>query len=376
MLKDDLLIQLSAYCDGELDATSGARIEIALASQPELQAELKAFQTLHEAVAMLPLPQVDTKLAALWENNAARITSRHHPSLNGGAVAIRAPQISSKRFEHAWTKISSRTVVPSMDDAARMQRSAFHDGEMWVPPIQGDAALSENQENADRAAWAALDRAATYIPIPVLPELCYRETWHEIAVRTLNVKAADRQAFERLDAAISELPVPEMSAAASERVRTALAVRTQITLETAAPAIGPERWGKVWSGIATKTSLPLSSRQAAHAQTLDSSSKISPLPLRHEPIRSLPGGVRPGRIGWRVMAAAALAACVILAFVFSQPRGTVEPELAAIDMPQALDERYQVQVRYPEGNADPVVCVFLKDATAAQEPDTWRWLPD
>jgi hypothetical protein len=206
---------------------------------------------------------------------------------------------------------------------------------------------------ADRRACARLEQAAAALPVPAMAELAVGKVWRGVAERTTEVSAADRRAFARMDAGAAALPVPQLSDAALARAQESVTLRTT---QSGVPAVSGQQWDRVWQGIREKT------QRAAEEPSRAPHSAITRVDF---------GGARR-----RWFMAASLAAAVVFAvlvFVLRAP----DEQIAMLDVPEALDERYQVQVKYVEGESAPVVCFFLKDDTAADKtPEKWRWLPE
>ncbi|MCZ6786315.1 MAG: zf-HC2 domain-containing protein, partial [Planctomycetota bacterium] len=67
MADDELKILLTGYLDGELDADDVARVERALAEDPELRAELEQTKGLMEMTEGLSLDErTDAEMEAFW----------------------------------------------------------------------------------------------------------------------------------------------------------------------------------------------------------------------------------------------------------------------------------------------------------------------
>jgi anti-sigma factor RsiW len=63
-LRDNVEMQLTAYCDGELDAVAAAEFERRLAADESLRARYSRLMSLREAVRSLPLAEVPSDLKA------------------------------------------------------------------------------------------------------------------------------------------------------------------------------------------------------------------------------------------------------------------------------------------------------------------------
>jgi len=340
-----LLIQLSAYADGELNAGERRAVEQQLAQHPELARELELHKRLDRAAADLPEPR------AAWAGWVSPAAAEAAPELKclEASAAIPAPTVSPEKFDRVWRKIAAQTVAPPEEDRRAMRLSAIHDGEENDQP-EAQGADAEKL----RRIWARLDAAAAALPVPELKELAAEELFAEIAQRTVAVSAADQRAWTRLDQAAAEM-TPEVAAETWDKVWAAIARRTLI----AVPAVSEERWQGVWQGIQNRIE---KSKPAARAQA--EAGKAVAVDFQ-----------RPHRHPWRWIIAAGVAAA--LALVVMLPRSDPLPdEGVAMEIPEPLDDRYQVSVKYVEGQKQPVLCFFLKDEPKAEpKPANWRWLP-
>jgi hypothetical protein len=255
---------------------------------------------------------------------------------------------------------------------ADIELSAFADGEL-KPATAHAVAGRLDADAASRRALAVyrkLDEAAARLPAPELSDAAARVCWRKIAEFTTALTAADRRAFARLDQAAAALPVAMPPVEAFERVRESILEQiarsgaevrdAQAAVRGAEPpAVSAQQWDQVWQGIRRKAKLD-AAVPAAEARVVRADFSRA---------RSFRGAF---------LAAASLAAAVLLgAFVFLLPRGG-DDQVAVLEVPQALDGRYEVHVAYVDGQAEPVVCFFLKDDTGAGEKNgqDWRWLPD
>lgn len=236
---------------------------------------------------------------------------------------------------------AARLPVPSMSEVA--SRTAWG----------AVAEMTTRITAADRRAWARLEQAAAALPVPAVSDVAADKVWRSVAERTTGVSAADRRAFARLDAATAALPVPQLSGAALARAQENVRLRTT---QSGVPAVSTQQWDRVWQGIREKT------RRAAEEPDRAPHSAITRVNF---------AGTR--RRWFMVASLAAAVVFAVLVFFLRAPGD----QIAMLDVPEALDERYQVQVKYVEGESSPVVCFFLKEDTAADKTsEKWRWLPE
>ncbi len=360
---DRLLIQLSAYADGELDEAARKALEVECAGNPRLAAELAAFRRLDTAAAQLPVPDVRTALSRMrarplapidGEEPEDRAAQARLERLAGGDV----PQIDENRFARAWQYIRERAIVP---DPRALQLSARHDGEgARVPGAAGDEATLR--------AWAMLDAVAAQLRAPALSDLAAREAWHTIAQRTVNVPAAERRAWKHMDEAAAALPAPTPPEKALEQAWRNV---TERIAETAAvrggvPAVKTEQWERVWQGVAEKTA---PRREALAAASSENTARNSG--------KAVAADFRPRQgHAWRWTAAAGLVAALLLSLWIPWP-APPQNERVVMEIPEVRDDRYQVQVKYIEGQANPVLCFFLKpDSDESSAGANRYWLPE
>jgi hypothetical protein len=82
------------------------------------------------------------------------------------------------------------------------------------------------------------------------------------------------------------------------------------------------------------------------------------------------------RWGW--LAGAGAAAAILLSALLFLAHGP-QDTATAFEIPEALDDRYGVQVQYLKGQKEPVVCFFLKtddEEKVESKVKDWQWLPD
>ena len=191
MLNDQLLMELSAFADGELDAAATPRLQQKLAARSDLQRELALLKRLDSAAAKLPVPSIPKKLSGLC-------TSITAPNLNEKTVERIAqtlsavPTIPAERFDRVWCAVAAQTIKPSAEYLDALQRSAQHDGE---------AALVTTAQPRETEFWRTLDQAAAALPVPQLSDLPSREAWHAIAQQTVAVSNAEKRLNDRIERA-------------------------------------------------------------------------------------------------------------------------------------------------------------------------------
>jgi ferric-dicitrate binding protein FerR (iron transport regulator) len=99
---DELRILLTGYVDGELDAAERARVEQALAQDPELKRELEELTRLKEATAGGIDERTDADLEIFWSDVYNRIERRTAWILMlAGAAGVVAAG-SYLFFTHTW----------------------------------------------------------------------------------------------------------------------------------------------------------------------------------------------------------------------------------------------------------------------------------
>ncbi|HYG73538.1 MAG TPA: hypothetical protein VEK08_00795 [Planctomycetota bacterium] len=365
MLHDQIFIELSAYADGELDAVSVRALEQKLAADPRLKAELDAFKRLDQAALKIPVPNVEAKLAGLCRNVAG--ADLKQASVERIASELKkVPDVSAARFEKIWQKIAAQTVAVPADEREAIKRSAQFDGE-----AAGSVAGSR-----EAAIWRKLDDAAAQLPVPQMSELASREAWHTIAQQTVALTPAEKHLNERIDTAAMMLPVPMPNDEAFARRWSSVAEQVTAApagvkegIDRGVPQVSQQRWNAVWKEIAGRT-VQAKAAAAPHAPVHD-----MPATAVKEKVTRI-DFARPRRKSWNLMAAASMAAMLmaaVLLFVSNK-----EETQVAMEIPEALDERYDVHVKYLEGQSEPVVCFFLKDevANAENHLNEFRWLPD
>jgi anti-sigma factor RsiW len=397
MVNDELFMELSAYADGELGAERTRALEEKLRADPALRRELEQFQKMDLSAAMIPVPDVEAKLNAMAGSlRPQEMKSASDSRLN--AAAKHAPTVSAERFDAVWKKIAAQTVSPSVTDRDAMIRSAQADGEFDAPTAAPPSAEFEREAKL----WRKLDAAAAELSVPEMSDLESREAWHAIAEQTTALTPAQRRAIEKIERATAELAVPTPSAEKytalwsriAERLsQTPFALRKEIAVQ-GTPVVSEERWNAMWKRIATR--MDQQERKSAQMPSVKIPPRTSnlclpavgepaPVPAPIELPAKAPVQVdfkAPRKRPWGWLAMASAAAIVILSaslFIpFDGGSGNVAV-VPALEIPEALDDRYDVQVQYLQGQKEPVVCFFLKSDDAKENEvkvKDWQWLPD
>ena len=287
---------------------------------------------------------------------------------HAGAPAERANSDAAARrtiaFYRQLDEAAARLPVPAVDDAGARKA--------WETVAQRTTQVS----SAERRACARIEQAAATLPVPQLSEAAAASAWRNVAQRTTEVSAADQRVFARLDQAAAALPVPVPGADAFERAWAGIAGRvvspphgaTDMPVRLEAPAVPAQQWDKVWQGIVAKTRL-----RAAPAREQTVAQAESPRVVRGD-FR------RHAALRWRWLAAASAAAAILLGLLVYVPQSgqsTAALDSGIVEVPEVLDDRYQVVVEYPEGQKTPVVCFFLKDDAGQKENagQDFQWLP-
>lgn len=382
MPHDELYIELSAYADGELGAEPARVLEEKLRAEPALRRELELYQKMDRSAAAIPVPQVEDKLNALAGAITPKSDTQENTAARLLAAAREAPSVSEQRFNAVWQKLAAQTIAPPQADRDAMLRSAWADGEQKTT-------VAETQSR-EAELWRKLDHAAAELHAPQLSELAWREAWHNVALQTVAVNPAERRAVEKIERAAAKLPVPVPGEArfaerwiliAGQLAQSPAALREN-RVAGGAPRVSDECWNALWKRIAARMNTP--ERQAAPAKRPPATSKVF---LRATPERSAEKAIHADftaaqsarhslRWGWMTMAGAA--AVVLLAATLFFPRDETERPVA-FEIPEALDERYDVQVQYLQSQREPVVCFFLKSNDEPENTDKvkdWKWLPD
>lgn len=397
MVNDELFMELSAYADGELGAERTRALEEKLRADPALRRELEQFQKMDLSAPMIPVPNVEAKLNALAGSlRPQEVKTASDSRLN--AAAKHAPTVSAERFDAVWKKIAAQTVSPSVTDRDAMIRSAQADGEFDAPTSASPSAEFEREAKL----WRKLDAAAADLSVPEMSDLESREAWHAIAEQTTALTPAQRRAIQKIERATAELAVPTpseekytalWSRIAEHLSQTPAALRKEVAVQ-GAPAVSEERWNAMWKRIATR--MEQQERKSAQMPSVKIPPRTSNLclpavgePAPVAPPVEFPAAKAPVQVdfkaprkrpwGWLAMASAA--AIVILSASLFLPHGTdiTPPSTVAMEIPEALDDRYDVQVQYLQGQKEPVVCFFLKSDEAKENEvkvKDWQWLPD
>ncbi|HEY3322439.1 MAG TPA: hypothetical protein VGP72_18395 [Planctomycetota bacterium] len=307
-----------------------------------------------------------------------------------------------------------------MDDRSHIAFSAYADGELDAAAAAHIEHRLTEDKNLRRhlQQYKKLDSAAAQLPVPqagqkaqalwavgrasvpatalerqiaaefnapTISEERFRTVWQKIASRTVAPPQAeldamlrsaafdgeaaatgattaenDAQFWRRLDEAARTLPVPQLNELQTREIWHTLQTAIREAAIDAIPDVAPEKWSSVWNKIAQKTTAKhVVKREAPVANVVQADFTA----------------VRRRRWPW--MAAAGLAAAAVLAILLLIP-STPEQQVVAMSIPEALDDRYDVQVQYLPDQHEPVVCFFLKDGE--RKPDTgaqdFHWLPD
>jgi hypothetical protein len=333
-MDERLLIQLSAYADGELDPRTRADVEQQLAQNPQWQSAITQFKQLDALAAKLQVPDATQRLMSLFDSvggspaACARELNVPLPSVVSAQLAG-VPAISASRYDVVWKSIAQRTAAREQSDRAAMHASARADGEHVN--VGADSVSAEAASARDRAVWKLLDATAARLPVPQLSADAEREAASEIAARIRPLQAA----------------------------RNAIAGGAEAQM--AAPQVSKDKWDGVWKKIEPKVSA------RAQAATAARSARVATLPARHRSTR------------WRWMAGtpvaiAALVTAALLLKFYPLTSGPVD-DANAWDLPKSVNDRYDVTVEYVKG--DPVVCYYLKPEDRSSDANRdWRWLPD
>jgi anti-sigma factor RsiW len=314
MAEQTLEMRISAHADGELDAASAAALAAELSRNPQLARELAICNALDAAARAIPVPVMDEKLAGRWAVVRERIDLAADPVVRRleTAAEIPVPHVSEARFDAVWKNIQARTVELSARDLAE---------------------------------WAKLDAAAARIPVPQLDANAFEFTWSGVDARTQEAPAGS------------------------------------------VPPVNDQRWENVWRGIQSRTTakaappaLPAQGGGPLHDAVRPEFSVVQTSEVQRTVVRV---DFAPRRRKWMRWAATAGLAAALLFSVLKWPGShTIEMPplnavaLAAVEVPEVLDERYHVQVKYLEGQPQPVLCFFLNDHSDDSEDGNWHWLPD
>jgi|GEM_PF-6644906 len=384
-MKDQtVLMQLSAYADGELAPGQARAFEVRMVGDASLAQELSLYTKLKTAAAALPVPSFDACLKkkesdtfpalSVSESGLDKFSAQAGQAINNGV-----PCISDERFSGVWKKIAARTAQPPIEIEHQIRISAYLDNALsGSERLQAEADFA-SEMIAGRAPeemlrqWKRLGETAATLGAgaPVVSEFAWMELWHEISQRTVAMSVAERAAIARLELAVAELPVPQIPQARWDSISERLQAAAPELAQT--PPVSAERWGEVWDGVAQRI------RAGAETKT------ASPIPSKIQKVDFKPSPAQP-KGGWGWKAAASLVAVAMFALLLTFVPGTentITPSsgggrLLAMHIPEVLDERYQqVQVEYLPGQQEPVLCFFLKnDELKENDPKTWEWMPN
>ena len=356
MAEEQILIQLSAFLDRELPPHERDTIEAALQHDAGLRRQLEILKKLNAGAAALPVPEV-----AAWQEVSGRTTARDHKlerRLNAAAARILVPEVSEERMKTAWQNVARRTVKAQELDREAIHASAAFDGE-----AQSEVSGSQ------RDAWTKLDQSARTLPVPALAEVAWDECFQGVTQRTVSTA--------KLAAKVSALAVPQLSEAAAARAWTHIAARTvgretdTVRLAEAAgvPQVTDKKWDGVWRGIESRIAKPVAETQPVEPGM---EAKVVRAEAQFKEVRTQPP--HPWRwISGAVIAAGLLAAVLVSRMTPAPVETGPAAARVAMAVPEPLDDRYMVSVRYVQSQPEPVVCFFLKKDAEEEEDDGAFW---
>lgn len=349
-MDETLLIQLSAYADGEADAATVRALEERLAHEPELQRALAKFLALDMAAQRETIPAIPSlKNEAELLRTAREALTPAETKLEVAARAMPVPAVSDEKFGAAWMAIARRIE----NDRKIKDVMALDDGECETPQTIAP------EYNTFRRTWQILDKAAQRIEAPNLDAERSAEAWQTITCETVAVSEQNGAWVEQLDAAARAMIVPQPAAerysAIWKNVAATLAKNTNadVVAADAVPAVSEQKWDKVWSEV---------QRQTTGVQK-------SVIPVDFTPVKKT--------VGWRwgVVAATSLAAAVVTLVLMMGPNKN-ESQVAMLNqtvtLPAVADERYELDLLKLPGQSQPVVTMFLKD----EPTGSFRWMPE
>ncbi|MFH0938012.1 MAG: zf-HC2 domain-containing protein [Planctomycetota bacterium] len=149
-----LLVQLSAYADGELNAVERSAVEQQLAQCPELARNLALYKRLDWAVANIPQSQ------AVWagEFSPADANVALESKYLKAIAALPAPMISPEKFDRVWQKIAQRTTATAPIVSAERWQDVWQDIQNQIKKAAFAQAASRpvvavNFQRSRRHAW-------------------------------------------------------------------------------------------------------------------------------------------------------------------------------------------------------------------------------
>jgi hypothetical protein len=356
-----LHILLSAYADGELDSAAAQALEARLAAEPALQQQLAAYLRLDLAAKAESVPNIFEKRNAQPFRTTLElvdgVTTSAELQLEAAARAMPIPTVTDEKFGAAWKAIARHN--RNYDAVTKVM--ALDDGELHEP-------LDVPAEMNDvRRAWQILDKAVSRMATPAMSDAQTREAWDVIAIETVSVPEQSGATIDLIEEAARNIVAPTISAARFDgvwkNITAATAVKpasVDVHAADPVPQVTEQKWDSVWSEIKRKTS---AEKSVIHAD-------FSPAARASE------------KHGWSWGVAAALAvSAAAVAFVLSM--GPVVPTvesvaIAPVRIPDIEDDRYELELHYLDNQAQPVVCLFLKDeAVASAKPDAgFKWMPE
>jgi len=351
-MDETLLIQLSAYADGEADAATVRALEERIAREPELQRVLAKFLALDVAAQRETIPAIPTlKNEAEFSRTAREALTPAETKLTEAARAMPVPAVPDEKFGATWMAIARRIE----NDRKTKDVMALDDGECEVPQAIAP------EYNTLRRTWQILDKAAQRIEAPTLDAARSAEAWQVIARETVAVPEQNGAWVEQLDAAARAMIVPqptaERYAAIWKNVAATLAKSggADVVAADRVPEVSEQKWGEVWSEVQRQTT-------GAHKSVI-------------------PADFTPKKItGWRwgVVAATSLAAATVALVLMVGPKNhsievaMVDPIEAKVSKPEIADDRYELDIMWIPELTQPVVRMFLKD----EPKGNFRWMPE
>lgn len=344
-MDETLLMQLSAYADGEADAATTRAIEERLAKEPELQRALARLLALDVAAQQekIPVPKAIANDAAIVRS-ARSVPTSVEKKLEETARAMPVPAVSDEKFGAAWMAIARRME----HDRVTKDVMALDDGECEVPQTVSP------EFNVARRTWQILDKAAQRIEAPVMNADRSAETWQAIARETVAVPEQNGAWVGVLDAAARAIVVPQPAEARYSAVWKNIAATftknagAEVVAADRVPTVSDEKWNAVWSEV---------KRQTTGVQKSVIPVDFTPAPKKSNWI-------------WGAVASVAMAAMVAVVAIVFAPGNTSEP--VAMVVPEVADDRYELDLLYLPDQTQPVVTMFLKD----DSPKNFRWMPE
>jgi anti-sigma factor RsiW len=199
-LRDNVEMQLTAYCDGELDPVAAAEFERRLAADESLRARYSRMMSLQQAVRALPLAEVPSDLKARVQvrldaerpNNVTVLRRRSWPSQALAAAAVIGAVLSSSvlmtiEYFGQGEEVASQVVsghirgllAPQPFDIASSDR---HTVKPWFT-----SRLPESPQVPDLAAqgFALLGGRVDVIGNSPVATIVYKHAAHTVSLTTL-----------------------------------------------------------------------------------------------------------------------------------------------------------------------------------------------